>query len=87
MAGFAENPMFAAFAAVFIFFAAAAGVMVILWIVLPFSVFGTKGLLRRLIEEQEKTNALLKGLLGARKETGAEEGAPENREGKKEEKT
>lgn len=65
MTGFAENPALVILSAFFIFFVVAAGVMVILWIALPFSVFGTKGLLTRLIEEQEKTNALLKELLKA----------------------
>lgn len=36
------------------------GVMLIVaWIVLPFAVIGTKPLLRRLIEESARTNALL----------------------------
>ena len=67
MTGFAENPALVVFSAFFIFFVAAVGVMVILWIALPFSVFGTKGLLAKLIEEQEKTNAILKELLKAQK--------------------
>ncbi|MBI5887681.1 MAG: hypothetical protein HZB82_03105 [Deltaproteobacteria bacterium] len=70
MTGFAENPALVILSAFFIFFVAAAGVMVILWIALPFSVFGTKGLLTRLIEEQEKTNALLKELLKAQRGKG-----------------
>lgn len=70
MTGFAENPALVILLAFFIFFTAAAGVMVIFWIALPFSVFGTKGLLAKLIEGQEKTNALLKELLKA--QTGKE---------------
>ena len=72
MTGFTENPALVLVLAFFIFFAAAVGVMVILWIALPFSVFGTKGLLMSLIKEQEKTNALLKDLIKA--QTGKEAG-------------
>ena len=72
MMGFTENPALVLVLAFFIFFAAAVGVMVILWIALPFSVFGTKGLLTALIKEQEKTNALLKELIKA--QTGKEAG-------------
>jgi len=35
----------------------------ILWIVLPFSVFGIKGLIREVLLEQKKTNELLKEIL------------------------
>lgn len=86
MTGFAENPALVVFSAFFIFFAVAAGVMVILWIALPFSVFGTKGLLTRLIEEQEKTNAFLKDLLKAQRDKGpdsSDSGSAEETEGKK----
>ena len=34
-------------------------VLSILWILVPFAVFGIKGLLRRQIEEQRRTNELL----------------------------
>ena len=34
-------------------------VLAILWILVPFAVFGIKGLLRRQIEEQRRTNELL----------------------------
>lgn len=54
--------VFGAFA---IFFLISAGVIFVLWIAMPFSVFGTKPLLKKLIEEQEKTNKLLKALLDA----------------------
>jgi hypothetical protein len=36
-----------------------AAVLYILWILMPFAVFGTKDLLRQLIREQKKTNELL----------------------------
>lgn len=36
------------------------GILVaVLWIALPFAIFGTKGLLKQLLSEQRKTNALL----------------------------
>ena len=39
------------------------GIILVLWIAMPFSVFGVKGLLRKSIEEQEKTNRLLSDLV------------------------
>lgn len=38
----------------------------ILWIILPFAMFGIKPLLRELIREQRTTNSLLKGRLEGR---------------------
>lgn len=38
-------------------------VFLALWIALPFSIFGIKDLLREMVEEQKKTNGLLKELL------------------------
>lgn len=36
------------------------GILVaILWVLMPFAIFGTKDLLRTLIQEQKRTNALL----------------------------
>jgi hypothetical protein len=55
----------AVFVAALIFIAVSIGVLLILWIALPFSVFGLKGLIRDMIEEQEKTNRLLDELLRA----------------------
>ena len=37
-------------------------VLVIVWIVLPFAVFGTKPLLRAVLREQQRTNELLTAL-------------------------
>ena len=37
-------------------------VLVVLWTILPFAVFGIKGLLRDLIKEQHRTNRLLESL-------------------------
>jgi len=54
--------IFAAFA---IFLAVGAGAIVVLWIIMPFSIFGTKELLKKSIAEQEKTNRLLRSLLEA----------------------
>lgn len=49
-----------------IFILVSIGTVLVLWIAMPFSVFGVKGLLRRLIEEQEKTNALIRVLIEER---------------------
>ncbi len=42
-----------------IFFLIAIGVILTLWIALPFSLFGIKDLLKENIKEQKKTNELL----------------------------
>ncbi|MEK7772850.1 MAG: hypothetical protein AAB307_00760 [Deltaproteobacteria bacterium] len=42
-----------------IFLLISIGTIFILWVAMPFSVFGTKKLLKKLIEEQERTNKLL----------------------------
>ena len=39
--------------------------ILVLWLVLPFSIFGVKGLIREAIEEQRRTNALLSEILKA----------------------
>lgn len=49
--------------AFFLFVLISIGVILVLWIAMPFSVFGVKGLLRKSIEEQEKTNRLLGELI------------------------
>ncbi len=49
--------------AFFIFILISIGVILVLWIAMPFSVFGVKGLMRRSIEEQERTNRLLSELI------------------------
>lgn len=46
-----------------VFFFLSIGVILVLWIAMPFSIFGVKNLLKRSIEEQEKTNRLLKSIL------------------------
>ncbi len=48
-----------------IFFTVSIAVLIVLWIALPFSVFGIKELVRKSIEEQEKTNKLLESVLEA----------------------
>lgn len=48
-----------------VFLIISAGAILVLWIAMPFSVFGTKELLRKLIAEQEKTNRLLKSIVDA----------------------
>jgi threonine/homoserine/homoserine lactone efflux protein len=35
-------------------------VLVVVWVVLPFAILGTKPLLRELLQEQRRTNELLK---------------------------
>lgn len=37
-------------------------VLAILWVIMPFAIFGTKGKLDELIREAKKTNQLLQGL-------------------------
>ncbi|HEY4707197.1 MAG TPA: hypothetical protein VII64_07035 [Thermodesulfobacteriota bacterium] len=49
--------------AFFLFILISIGVILVLWIAMPFSVFGVKGLLKRSIEEQERTNRLLGELI------------------------
>ncbi|MFQ5465003.1 MAG: hypothetical protein ACE5EI_03655 [Thermodesulfobacteriota bacterium] len=46
-----------------IFFFFAGAVVLVLWIMLPFSVFGTKGLVREVRAEQRETNRLLRAIL------------------------
>ena len=46
-----------------IFFFVAAGVMLVLWIAMPFSLFGLKASLKRMAEQQEESNRLLRSLL------------------------
>lgn len=62
------------FSAAAIFIAVSIGVLLILWIALPFSIFGIKGLLRDMTGEQEKTNRLLEELLRALRDK--EKGGP-----------
>lgn len=49
-------------AAFMIFFLFAGAVALVLWIMVPFSVFGIKGLVREAIAEQRETNRLLAAL-------------------------
>lgn len=43
-------------------------IVAVLWILMPFAVFGIKGLLRQAIQEQMMTRQLLEQLLSERKE-------------------
>ncbi|TAN60203.1 hypothetical protein EPN18_09040 [bacterium] len=52
-------------AALILFFITAGGVIAILWIAMPFSIFGTKGLIKKLLQEQERTNLLLAEMLSS----------------------
>jgi hypothetical protein len=40
-------------------------ILVVCWIVLPFAIIGTKSLLRQILAEQRRTNALLEGRISA----------------------
>lgn len=51
--------------AFFLFFLFAGSVMLVLWIAMPFSVFGLKGILKEAAAEQKKTNMLLEAVLEA----------------------
>ncbi|HBR17973.1 MAG: hypothetical protein A3G39_05525 [Deltaproteobacteria bacterium RIFCSPLOWO2_12_FULL_43_16] len=55
-------------------------ILLAIWIALPFSIFGIKDLIREAIEEQKKTNELLKKLLdkksGVRSQESEEETKP-----------
>lgn len=59
-----------------VFIAVSAGAFAILWIVLPFSIFGLKDLIKNAIAEQEKTNRLLQTLIDAPRHPACKE--PEN---------
>lgn len=50
-------------AALVIFILTATGVVLVLWIAMPFSMFGVKGHLKKMVEEQEKTNRLLEAVV------------------------
>jgi hypothetical protein len=50
-------------AALVIFIMTAIGVVLVLWIAMPFSMFGVKGHLKKMVEEQEKTNRLLEAVV------------------------
>jgi len=57
------------FVIIFIFFILALAAFVfILWIIMPFSVFGLKGLLRQCISQQKKTNDLLEEMISTQRE-------------------
>ena len=45
--------------AVGLFFVIAIAALIILWVALPFALFGIKGLLRELIDEQKRSSTLL----------------------------
>ncbi len=51
------------FGAYALFVLLAIGVVLVLWIFMPFSVFGLKGQIRKLAEEQKRTNELLETLV------------------------
>lgn len=57
--GFGQDPSITVFISFVIFVFLAAGVTLVLWIAMPFSLFGVKGLMRGIMEEQQKTNRLL----------------------------
>ena len=57
-----DSPLFV-IAALVVFILTAVGVVLVLWIAMPFSMFGVKGHLKKIAEEQEKTNRLLEALV------------------------
>ena len=68
-----DSPLFV-IAALVVFILTAVGVVLVLWIAMPFSMFGVKGHLKKIAEEQEKTNRLLEALVeSARREPPAPE--------------
>lgn len=64
-----QDPSVALIAAFVLFFLTSIGVVLVLWIAMPFSVFGIKGSIRKGIEAQEETNRLLKSVLEALRKT------------------
>jgi len=50
-------------AALVVFALVAIGAIIILWAVMPLSVFGMKELLQKCVAEQEKTNRLLQAMI------------------------
>jgi biopolymer transport protein ExbB/TolQ len=59
------------FGAYALFLLLAVGVVLVLWIFMPFSVFGLKGQIRKLTEEQQRTNELLASLVRSSRERSA----------------
>ena len=64
-----DNSMFF-IAAFFLFAVVSIGVILVLWIAMPFSVFGVKSLLKKALDEQAETNRLLRALLELRRDEG-----------------
>ncbi len=58
-----QDPSVTLIAAFVLFFLTAIGVVLVLWIAMPFSVFGIKGSVKKGIEAQEETNRLLRSIL------------------------
>jgi hypothetical protein len=64
MAAYLDAPFLAnVVVASIIFFFLAAGVVLVLWIAMPFSLFGLKSSLRSVAEAQGETNRLLRSML------------------------
>ncbi len=49
-----------------VFFLVILTVIIVLWIALPFSVFGTKNILREILREQKETNRLIKKIIDSK---------------------
>ncbi len=58
-----QDPSVALIAAFVLFFFTAIGVVLVLWIAMPFSVFGIKGSVKKGTAAQEETNRLLYSIL------------------------
>lgn len=61
--GYFSEPGWVILAAFILFFFLAAGTVLVLWVVMPFSVFSLKRLMEKSLKEQEKTNRLLRSIL------------------------
>ena len=68
MMGYLDNPSLTVLISFGFFILLSIAVILALWVAMPFSVFGIKGLMKKSIEEQEKTNRLLSELLDAMKD-------------------
>ena len=66
--------------AIALFFVLALAVLIVLWIALPFSLFGVKGLLREILEEQKRCGVFMKEVR-RELEKRDEKGGPEERGG------
>lgn len=79
MAPIMDSP-FLALGAFVVFLLVAVGIILILWIVMPFSVFSIRNLLKKAVEEQEKTNRLLGSIIEELERRSLDKEKPESSE-------